>query len=111
MNREPEENPYRTPESHAGIKKTGSVNELILRQIKSEATSSLLWGMVGILCCGIVLSPVAIVRGRDALRLIKQHDIGHQFQQTAIIGIVVGSFGFAIFFVGLLLLVFFPVYN
>jgi len=97
-----EENPYSSPTSQPQDG-PGSERYAILKEIEKQAGASLIWGIVGILCFGIILGPFAIYRGNKAKRLIDQHNIGHEHRGKATAGFICGIIGIVSFFVGILI--------
>lgn len=68
----------------------GTGNAQFVADIGKHANSSLLFGAIGIFCCGIILGPLAIARGGKALALIKQSTLGQEHAIKAQIGRVLG---------------------
>ncbi len=96
----PSQNPYQ-PTDAAGP------SDAVLAEIKKQAGASLIWGIVGIFCCGIVLGPFAVYRANKAKQLIAQHNVGHQYAGQATAGMICGIIGIVLFVVGVGLQIFF----
>lgn len=91
-------NPYQPP---MGGMPMG--NPAVEKEIASQATTSLVVGIISIFCCGIILGWFAIYRGNKALTLIQQYGVGQQHKTNAtagkiigIVAIVLNVIGFAI---------------
>jgi hypothetical protein len=62
----------------------------IEQEISSQATASVVVGILSFFCFGIFLGPMAIYRGSKALRLINQYNIGHENAGKANAGRIIG---------------------
>ena len=65
-------------------------NDALLKEIKAQATASLVVGIIGLLCLGIILGPFAIYRGAKARRLIRETGVGGEHNGTALAGMILG---------------------
>lgn len=94
MNQDPFQNPndplQRTVENPYQATGAPMQNDPILAEIKKQATASLIWGIVGIFCCGIILGPFAIWRSNKAKQMIAQHNRGHEYSGQATAGLICG---------------------
>jgi hypothetical protein len=99
-------NPYQTPQQWGqGPYQSGPNPQQaqVLGEISSQATASLVIGIISFFCFGIILAPFAIYRGSKALRLIQQYNIGHQHSGTANAGKIIGIVSLALNVIGLAL--------
>lgn len=69
------------------------------------AVGALVCSLVGLLCFGIVLEPVAIVLGVVARRRIRESHGALKGDGLALAGIVIGVIGFVLAIVGLVILI------
>ncbi len=67
-----------------------AARNLLEKEISSQATTSLVVGIISFFCFGIILAPFAIYRGHKALRLIAEHGVGQRYSGTANAGKVIG---------------------
>lgn len=73
----------------------------VANEIKSQATASLIVGIIGFFCFGIILGPFAIYRGWKAKSLIQQYNVGQEHATKAQIGFILGIIVTALWFIGL----------
>ena len=92
-----QDSPQNNPYSPSGV---SGQNDQVVAEIKKQAMASLIWGIVGIFCCGIVLGPFAVYRGNKAKRLIAEHNVGQEFGGQATAGLICGWIGIVLFVVG-----------
>jgi len=93
-------NPYGAPGSYGG---GGGFNPGIQKEIASQATASLVVGIISFFCCGIILGPFAIYRGNKALRLIQQYNIGHENAGKANAGKIIGIISTVLNVIGIII--------
>ena len=93
------ENPYQ-PTENTG---TGQGDPAIVAEIAKQAKASLMWGIIGIFCFGIILGPFAFFRGNKALKMIETHNVGHEHQGTATAGKFIGLAAIGLWVLGLIL--------
>jgi hypothetical protein len=74
----------------------------IAKEISSQATASLVVGLISFVCFGIFLGPMAIYRGSKALRLINQYNIGHEEAGKANAGRIIGIISTVLNVIGIL---------
>jgi hypothetical protein len=84
-----EPNPYRPPGSDwADERDRGGDNELV----RQKANRALMFGFIGLLCCGIVFGPLAIQRAGEAEALSIATDSGHdlmgRIKAARVLGVV-----------------------
>jgi Sec-independent protein secretion pathway component TatC len=94
-----QQNPYSAPAG--GGMPMG--NPAIEKEIASQATTSLVVGIISIFCCGIILGWFAIYRGNKALQLIAQYNVGHQHKTNATAGKIIGIIAIVLNVLGILL--------
>lgn len=94
-------NPYEMPNSFSGTTGSGGDPKL-LGEIKAQATTSLIVGIISIFCCGIILAPFAIYRGAKAKRLIDESGVGQEHRGLAVAGFIIGIVALVLNIVGLL---------
>jgi hypothetical protein len=99
------DNPYQPPE--ASLESTVAADELVaydttLYEIAKLTSAARVVGLLSLLG-GLFFSPVAIMLGRQAIRLIHRHGKGHEHEKTARHGIVLGYVGLSIALGGLIL--------
>lgn len=72
----------------------------------SNATTSLICGIISLFCCGMILGPIAILKGLEARREIAAGNQGEGAAEggdvMALIGIVLGGIGTAFWILGLI---------
>lgn len=90
------DNPYQTPPGGAPPQ-----NPQLEKEIKSQAITSLVVGIISIFCCGIVLGPFAIYRGNKAKTLIDQSGIGQEHRGIAMAGFIIGIVAVVLNLIGL----------
>lgn len=91
------DNPYQAPPGGAAPQ-----NPQLEKEIKSQAITSLVVGIVSLVCCGIVLAPFAIYRGNKAKTLIDQSGIGQQHRGIAMAGFIIGIVSLVLNVIGLI---------
>ncbi|QEG43219.1 DUF4190 domain-containing protein [Roseimaritima ulvae] len=91
------DNPYQTPAGGAAPQ-----NPQLEKEIKSQAVTSLIVGIVSLVCCGIILAPFAIYRGNKAKSLIDQSGIGQQHRGIAMAGFIIGIVSLVLNVIGLI---------
>lgn len=84
------ENPYQAPQTEAPGRYQMDPVSKAFAEIAIQAKASLLWGIVGIFCVGIILGPFAIYRGARANSLIRQFNVGEEYKGLATGGFVCG---------------------
>ena len=94
-------NPYEMPSSYSGTTASGD-NPKLLGEIKAQAITSLVVGIISIFCCGIILAPFAIYRGAKAKRLIDESGVGQEHRGMAVAGFIIGIVALVLNVVGLL---------
>ncbi len=94
-------NPYEMPSSFPGATASGSDPKL-LGEIKAQAITSLVVGIISIFCCGIILAPFAIYRGNKAKRLIDESGVGQEHRGLAVAGFIIGIVALVLNIIGLL---------
>jgi hypothetical protein len=62
----------------------------VLKEITNQATASVVVGAVGIFFFGIIFGPFAIYRGSKAHRLMRENDIGWEYERRAKLGRTLG---------------------
>ena len=92
MSNSPFDNPYAPVASGS----QGGGDPKILKEIKSQAITALVVGIVSFFCCGIVLAPFAIYRGNKAKALIDQTGVGREHRGMAQAGFIVGIVSLAL---------------
>ena len=92
------DNPYEMPQTNS----QGIGNPALLSEIKSQAVTSLVVGIISIFCCGIILAPFAIYRGAKAKRLIRENNIGQEHEGLAQAGFIIGIVALVLNIVGML---------
>ena len=95
------ENPYQTPQSAAPGRYQMDPVSKAFAEIALQSKASLLWGIVGIFCVGIILGPFAIYRGAKASSLIREFNVGEEYKGMATAGLVCGIVAVAIHLVGI----------
>ena len=101
------DNPYQPPLQGNSLPGISPELASIEREISSQATASIIVGVLSFVCFGLVgliLAPFAVYRGNKALKLIRLHDIGQQHSGTATAGKIIGLIGLAVHLVGIVLL-------
>jgi hypothetical protein len=101
----PPQNPYQAPMQADPYGLAPDSAYRIQREIASQATTCLVVGILSLVCAGIIgifLAPFAIYRGNKALRLIRQHNIGHEHSGSATAGKIIGIVSLSLHLVGLL---------
>jgi uncharacterized membrane protein len=88
-------NPYEMPSSYPGATASGNDPKL-LGEIKAQAITSLVVGIISIFCCGIILAPFAIYRGAKAKRLIDESGVGQEHRGLAVAGFIIGIVAFVL---------------
>ncbi len=73
----------------------------IAAEIKNQATASIIVGIFGLFCFGIILGPFAIYRGTKALNLIQQYGIGQEHATKATVGRAIGIVVLALWLIGI----------
>lgn len=101
MSNSPFDNPY----SPVGTGPQGGGDSKLAKEIKSQAITSLVVGIVSFFCCGIVLAPFAIYRGNKAKTLIDQSGEGREHRGIAQAGFIVGIVSLILNVIGLILYV------
>ena len=61
----------------------------VVSEISSKATTALVTGILGILCCAL-LGIWAVIAGNQAEQMIAQHGVGQEHKTKATIGKVLG---------------------
>lgn len=74
-------------------------------RIEGTAIGSLVLGIVGLLLCGIILEPIAIILGFQARRKIRASNGALKGEGLAAAGIVLGFIGTALAIIGIVILV------
>ena len=92
-------NPYEFPSSFS--QPSAGADPKLLGEIKSQAVTSLIVGIISIFCCGIVLAPFAIYRGAKAKRLIDESGVGQEHRGMATAGFIIGIVSLALNVIGL----------
>jgi hypothetical protein len=94
------ENPYESPKhpAHdvAQAPSTEQAFDQALWDIRKEATNAVVCGVIAFVL-GIIFAPLAIMCGRKALRMIQEHDQGHEYEARARLGIKLGYIGLGLF--------------
>lgn len=93
-------NPYEIPSTFSPTGAGGNPN--LLGEIKAQALTSLIVGIISIFCCGIVLAPFAIYRGAKAKRLIDENGIGQEHRGMAVAGFIIGIIALALNVLGII---------
>ena len=91
-------NPYRNDNPYADSSSAAHVppptgpgsDPAIEKEIKSQAMTSLVVGILSFFCFGIILAPFAIYRGSKAKKLIETHNMGHEHRGIAQAGTIIG---------------------
>lgn len=83
-------NPYQSPTGYGPGPGFNPATAHIASEISSQATASLVVGIISFFICGLLLGPFAIYRGSKALRLIQQYNIGHEHSGKANAGKIIG---------------------
>ena len=84
---DPESNPYQSP-AEAGYRQPDAA---VRKEIWRQSIASLIVSAVSLFCTlGIFLAPFAIYRGRKALRLIREYNVGHDSKGLATAGMIIG---------------------
>ena len=86
-------NPFEPPVADAPV-----VDDLAARQVKDLATKSVVLGGIGILCCGVVLGPLAISYANRAEAHMITTDQGLDQATTIKIGRILGYVALAFWF-------------
>ena len=94
-------NPYEMPSSYSGAT-ASSGDPKLLGEIKAQAITSLVVGIISIFCCGIILAPFAIYRGAKAKRLIDESGVGLEHRGLAVAGFIIGIVALVLHIVGML---------
>ena len=92
----PYESPRIQPQDAGDAPAIKPLFDQTLWEIRKEAGNAVLAGAIAFFI-GIIFSPVAIMCGRKALRLIEQHDKGHEYERRARLGIKLGYIGIGVF--------------
>lgn len=98
------QDPFQNPEAGGNPYQPTSAppeNDPIHAEIKKQAMASMIWGIVGIFCCGIILGPFAIYRGNKAKKMMAEHNKGQEFSGQATAGIVCGIIGLVLNILGI----------
>ncbi|MEZ6136505.1 MAG: DUF4190 domain-containing protein [Pirellulaceae bacterium] len=74
----------------------------LLGEIKSQATTALVVGIISLFCFGIILAPFAIYRGNKAKKLIDQSGIGQEHRGLAQAGFIIGIIALVLNIIGIL---------
>ena len=94
------ENPYESPRTEsrhvAAAAAATPSSDPMLWEIRKQAGNAVFCGVIAFVI-GIFFAPIAIVCGRKALRLIQQHNKGHEYEERARLGIKLGYVGIGIF--------------
>jgi hypothetical protein len=100
------DNPYLPPDSESNLPGISAELASIQREISSQATASVIVGVLSFVCFGVglILSPFAIYRGNKALKLIRLHHIGQQHSGTATAGKILGIIALAVNLIGIVML-------
>lgn len=101
----PPGNPYQSPPSDSGANLAQQGADIVRSEIKAQAITSLVVGIISIFCCGIVLAPFAIYRGAKAKRLIASSGMGSEHLGIAQAGFVIGIISLVLNIIGVLLLI------
>ena len=72
-------------------------------EIRSKANEALASAIIGIFCCGVVLGPWAYYRANQAINLISEHSVGHQYEGRANAARIIGIAEVVLFVVVLFL--------
>jgi hypothetical protein len=91
-------NPFEPPTVDAPV-----LDDLAARQVKDYATKSVLLGGIGILCCGVVLGPLAISYANRAEAHMISTDQGLDQATTIKVGRVLGYVAIAFWFLALVM--------
>ncbi len=94
-------NPYEIPNSFS--QPGAGDNSKLLGEIKAQALTSLIVGIVSIFCCGILLGPFAIYRGAKAKRLIDESGVGQEHRGMATAGFIIGIVAMVLNVIGIVL--------
>lgn len=101
----PPNNPYQSPPSAPGANLAQQGANIVLGEIKSQAITSLVVGIISIFCCGIILAPFAIYRGAKAKRLIESSGMGSEHRGMAQAGFIIGIISLVLNIIGLLFMI------
>jgi hypothetical protein len=96
-------NPFQSPTSGPDIAQQGAT--IVLGEIKAQAITSLVVGILSIFCLGIILAPFAIYRGAKAKRLIASSGMGSEHLGMAQAGFVIGIISLVLNIIGVLFLI------
>lgn len=94
----PDQNPYRPPGTDWVDERQGSEYELV----RQKANRALTFGLVGLVCCGIVFGPLAIQRANEAEALMISSDSGHDLRGRIKTARVLGTICIVFWVLGLL---------
>ncbi len=90
------DNPYQAAPGGAAPQ-----NPQLEKEIKSQAITSLVVGIISLFCCGVILGPFAIYRGNKAKTLIDQSGIGQEHRGLAMAGFIIGIVATVLHLIGL----------
>ncbi len=96
--------PFDNPYSPSGAPQPGGDPKLV-KEIKSQATASLIVAIVSFFCCGIILAPFAIYRGNKAKALIDQTGVGIEHRGLAQAGYIIGIISLVLNIIGIIMYV------
>jgi uncharacterized Tic20 family protein len=89
-------NPYAPPPSVTET--TSPDHQRVTGEIRRHAIASVVIALVGLVFCGVVLGPLAILRSKKVERLIEQNKVGGPYKATAQAGRFLGYMDLVVFF-------------